>query len=268
LASIAAMRIRNVALAAKAAEEAAARGRLEEELNLARQIQVALLPSQLPDVRGYELYGINVPSRGISGDYYTVVERNGGDEFVLMVADVSGKGMAASLLTFSLEALAAGPIDNGQPPDEICSRVCRRLYKRTPPAKYATMFLAVLKPQTNTLSYSNAGHNAGLLLSAKGGVQQLRSSGPPVGLMPEGTYQEQAESLAPGDLLVLYTDGITEASDPDDEEYGIDRLAKICKLRRQDDLDLLAEAIQRDLDTFSRGVPYADDRTLLLIRRT
>lgn len=268
LASIAAMRIRNVALAEKAAEEAAARGRLEEELNLARQIQVALLPSRLPDVEGYELLGVNIPSRGISGDYYTVVERNGGDEFVLMVADVSGKGMAASLLTFSLEALAAGPIDNGQPVDEICTRVCRRLYKRTPPAKYATMFLAILDPQTNTLSYCNAGHNSGLLLGAQGGVRQLASSGPPIGLMPEGTYEEQGECLVPGDLLVLYTDGITEASDPDDEEYGIDRLAKICRLRRQDDLDLLAEAIQRDLDTFSRGIPYADDRTLLLIRRT
>ena len=85
--------------------------------------------------------------------------------------------------------------------------------------------------------------------------------------MPEGIYKEQTVEMAPEDLLVLYTDGITEASDPDDEEYGIDRLAKICKLRRQDDLDLLSEAIQRDLDTFTRGVPYADDRTLLLIRR-
>jgi serine phosphatase RsbU (regulator of sigma subunit) len=268
LASIAAMRIRNVALAEKAAEEAAARGRLEEELNLARQIQEALLPSGLPDIEGYELYGGNVPSRGVSGDYYTVVERHGGDEFVLMVADVSGKGMAASLLTFSLEALAAGPIDNGQPADEICSRVCRRLYKRTLPAKYATMFLAVLDPQDNTLNFCNAGHNSGLLLTAKGGVQQLHSSGPPVGLLPESIYEESTVQFEREDLLVLYTDGITEASDPDDEEYGIERLAKICKLRRQDDLELLAEAIQRDLDTFTRGVPYADDRTLLLIRRT
>ncbi len=267
LASIAAMRIRNVALAEKAAEEAAARGRLEEELNLARQIQVALLPSQLPSVEGYELFGGNIPSRGVSGDYYTVAERQEGREFVLMVADVSGKGMAASLLTFSLEALAAGPIDNGHPADEICSRVCRRLYKRTLPAKYATMFLGVLDPEAQTLRYSNAGHNAGLLISATGEIRHLESTGPPVGLIPEGQYSEESIAFGSGDLLVLYTDGITEASDPDDEEYGIERLAKISKLRRQDDLDLLSEAIQRDLDTFTRGVPYADDRTLLLIRR-
>lgn len=268
LASIAAMRIRNVALAEKAAEEAAARGRLEEELNLARQIQVALLPSRLPEVAGYELYGGNVPSRGVSGDYYTVVERNGGEEFVLMVADVSGKGMAASLLTFSLEALAAGPIDNGQPADEICGRVCRRLYKRTLPAKYATLFLGILDPQNHTLRYSNAGHNSGLLITDKGSVQHLDSTGPPVGLIAEGTYTEGSVPMGAGDLLVLYTDGITEASDPDDEEYGIERLAKISRLRRQDDLELLAQAIQRDLDNFTRGVAYADDRTLLLVRRT
>lgn len=267
LASIAAMRIRNVALAEKAAEEAAARGRLEEEVNLARQIQEALLPSQLPAVQGYELYGGNEPSRGISGDYYTVAEIDEGARFAAMVADVSGKGMAASLLTFSLEALAAGPIDNGQPPDEICRQVCRRLYRRTPPAKYATLFLAVLDPQTHVLTYSNAGHNPGLLISPDGTVRQLESSGPPVGLVPQGDYSAVPVDMCSGDLLVLYTDGITEASDPDDEEYGTERLAKICRLRRQDDLELLAEAIDRDLDTFTRGVPYADDRTLLLIRR-
>ena len=268
LASIAAMRIRNVALAEKAAEEAAARGRLEEELSLARQIQVALLPSSLPTIGGYEIYGGNVPSRGVSGDFYTVVERDEGREFVLMMADVSGKGMAASLLTFSLEALAAGPIDNGQAADEICRRVCRRLYKRTLPAKYATLFLAVLDPATHRLSFCNAGHNPGLLVDASGQVRYLESSGPPVGLIPEGSYEAPTLELDRDDLLVLYTDGITEASDPEDEEYGSERLAKICRQRRQDDLQLLAEAIERDLDAFTRGVPYADDRTLLLLRRS
>ena len=267
LASIAAMHIRNVDLAQRAAEEAAKRGRLEEELVLARQIQVALLPSTLPGVEGYEIFGGNVPSRGVSGDYFTVVERNDGSEFVLMVVDVSGKGMAASLLTFSVEALAAGPIENGQPADEICSRVCRRLYRRTLPEKYATLILAVLEPQTHALNYSNAGHNPGILVRAEGEVELLISTGPPVGLLPECSYGQETVELRPGDLLVLYTDGITEASNPEDLEYGTDRLAKISKLRRQDDLELLAEAIQRDLDDFTRGVPYADDRTLLLLRR-
>lgn len=268
LASIAAMRIRNVALTEKAAEEAAKRARLEEELTLARQIQVALLPSRLPDVEGYELYGGNIPSRGVSGDYYTVIERADGGEYVVMVVDVSGKGMAASLLTFSLEALAAGPIEMGESPAEICAAVCRRLYRRTLPAKYATMILAVLDPETHTLSYANAGHNPGLLVTAGGTIQELAPSGPPVGLLAEGTYTDTEVKLEPGDLVVLYTDGITEASDPDDEEFGMERLAEVSRKRRQDDLEVLAEAIQRDLDAFAKGVPYADDRTLVMIRRT
>ena len=268
LASIAAMHIRNVDLAQKAAEEAAARGRLEEELLLARQIQVALLPSALPRVEGYEIYGGNVPSRGVSGDFYTVVERQDGGEFVLMVVDVSGKGMAASLLTFSVEALASGPIDNGQPADEVCGRVCRRLYRRTLPEKYATLFLAVLDPRKHGLHYANAGHNPGILVRAEGSVELLVSTGPPVGLIPEGDYERRDLELSPGDLLCLYTDGITEACNPDDDEYGSDRLAAICKQRRQDDLELLADAIERDLDRFTHGVPYADDRTLLLLRRS
>lgn len=267
LASIAAMHIRNVDLARKAAEEAAARGRLEEELVLARQIQVALLPSKLPDIPSFEIYGGNVPSRGVSGDYYTVVSRCDGGEYVLMVVDVSGKGMAASLLTFSVEALAAGPIDNGHPPDEICNRLCRRLYSRTLPEKYATLFLAALEPGNNTLHYANAGHNPGILVRANGTTELLSSTGPPVGLIPRGDYSRKRVELQRGDLLVLYTDGITEASNPEDDEYGTERLADVSKMRRQDDLELLAEAIQRDLDTFVRGVPYADDRTLLLLRR-
>lgn len=140
LASVAALCLRNVALAAEAAE----RHRLEQELVLGRRIQKALLPEQLPEVEGFELFAHNIPSRGVSGDYYVIVERDEGRECVLMVADVSGKGIAASILTASLEALAAGPIDDGLPPHEICRRLSRLLHQRTPPEKYATALLAVL----------------------------------------------------------------------------------------------------------------------------
>jgi sigma-B regulation protein RsbU (phosphoserine phosphatase) len=105
-----------------------------------------VLPSSLPEIAGYELYGDNLPSRAVSGDFYTVIERADGDEFVHLVADVSGKGIGASLLTCSLEALAAGPIEVGRTPVEICNKVSRRLMSRTPPSKYATMFLGALRP--------------------------------------------------------------------------------------------------------------------------
>jgi sigma-B regulation protein RsbU (phosphoserine phosphatase) len=263
LAAVAALRIRNVALA----EEAAERRRMEEELALARRIQVALLPAHVPEIPGFEIRGGNVPSRGVSGDYYEVLERAEGRECVLLVADVSGKGIAASLLTASIEALSASPIEDGLAPDEIFTRLSRQLYRRTPPEKYATAFAAVVEADDGRLLYANAGHNPALLVRAGGEVQTLGATGPPVGLLPTAAYRVDENRLAPGDLLVLYTDGIVEAVDPDDEEYGLDRLTAVLLEHRAADLVELTDAVDNDLAAFVRGVPYADDRTIVVIRR-
>lgn len=267
LASVAALHLRNLELALEAAE----RQRLEEELALARRIQVALLPSQLPEIPGWDLHGDNFPSRGVSGDYYEVVERQGvaGRECVLIVADVSGKGMAASLLTVSLQALSAVPVEDGLPPEEICDRLSRQLYRRTPPEKYATAFLAVLDPATGRVRYTNAGHNPGLVVRSGGEVETLDTTGVPLGLVPFAPpYRAGEAALAPGDTLVLYTDGIVEAMDPEGEEYGLERLMEICRRRwGQGSCRDLAEAVEEDLAAFVRGVPFADDRTLVMARR-
>ncbi len=263
LAAVAALHLRNLALALEAAE----RRRLQEELALARRIQVALLPDHLPEVPGWELYGGNIPSRGVSGDYYEVVTRGEGRECVLMVADVAGKGMAASLLTVSLQALSAGPIEDGLPPDEICARLSRQLYRRTPPEKYATAFLGILEPATGRLRYTNAGHNPPLILRASGRAEELGSTGVPIGLLPQATYRAAETVLGPGDVLVLYTDGLVEAADPEANEYGLERLQQVCLNARGETCESLARILGRDLEEFARGVPFADDRTLVLARR-
>lgn len=267
LASVAALRIRNVALL----EEAAERARLEKELALGREIQVAVLPDRLPEVPGYALHAGNIPSRGVSGDYYQVLERpgkqEGESECLLMVADVSGKGIAASLLTVSLEALSSVPIEDGLPPEEICARLSRLLFQRTPPEKYATAFLAVLEPETGILRYTNAGHNPALVVRAAGESETLGPTGTPIGLLPDGFYEAGKATLDAGDTLVLYTDGITEPADPDDEEYGLERLARVCERHRDADLDKIAVAISNDLEDFVRGEPFPDDRTLVMARR-
>ena len=263
LASVAALRVRNLALATEAAE----RRRLENELRLARQIQITLLPEKLPEIPGYEIYAGNIPSSGVSGDYYELVERDGGNEVVFMLTDVSGKGIAASLLTASLEALAADPIESGQPPDQICTILSRRLFRRTPPAKYATAFVCDLRPESGRLRYANAGHNAGLVVRAGGEVEQLGPTGLPIGLMESSAYTAGELILGPGEQLVLYSDGITEASDPDDEEYGLERLIDVCSTHHGLAPGKLRREIEADLERFVRGVPYADDRTLLIVRR-
>ena len=240
---------------------------MELALALARRIQVALLPDRLPEVPGWDLYGGNIPSRGVSGDYYEVLTRCGSRECVLMIADVAGKGMAASLLTISLQALSIGPVEDGLPPDEICARLSRQLYRRTPPEKYATAFLGILEPETGRLRYTNAGHNPPLVLRGSGTVEELGSTGVPLGLLPQAPYRAGETTLAPGDVLVLYTDGLVEAEDPEGQEYGLDRLKKACLCGRSEACAILAGALADDLEAFARGVPFADDRTLVLARR-
>lgn len=264
LASIAAMRIRNVALT----EEALERRRFEEELALARRIQVGLLPDDLPDPDGWEIHAGNVPSRGVSGDYYQITQREEKNELVVMLADVSGKGMAASLLTASLEALAAGPIEEGFPPAEVFNRVSRRLFQRTPPEKYATAFLVCLQPDSGVFSYSNAGHNYGLLIRADGAVEQLGPTGTPIGLVPNMEYQQAERTLEPGDALFLYTDGFVEAENPDGEEYTMERMQKVFVTERARPLEEIARCLEDDVRDFARGVPFHDDRTLVMLRRS
>ena len=262
LASVAAMRIRNTRLA----EEALERERLERDVALARQIQVGLLPKALPEIDGWELYAHNIPSRGVSGDFYKVELVDDGS-CAIMVADVSGKGIAASLLTASLEALAAGPIHDSVPPEMICDRVSHLLFERTPPEKYATGFLASFDPESGVFRFCNAGHNPGIVLRAGGEFELLASTGMPLGILPTGVYGAGEVRLETGDTVVLYTDGLTEAENPEEEEYGEERLADLCAEHRSESLKVLADTISADQDAYVRGVPYVDDRTVVMVRR-
>jgi serine phosphatase RsbU (regulator of sigma subunit)/pSer/pThr/pTyr-binding forkhead associated (FHA) protein len=263
LASVAALKLRNITLL----ERDAQRRQLEAELALARRIQVSLLPETLPSFDGWSLLGRNIPSRGVSGDYYVVVPRKEGAECVLFMADVSGKGIAASIVTASLEALAAAPIEGGDPTDEICDKLCRRLYKRTPPEKYATAFVAVLELATGRLSYTNAGHNTALLAHADGSIEELTTCGLPIALLPEATYERRETRLEPGAALLIYTDGITEAENRTGDEYGLDRLRACYAQHFRLPVAELAGEIENDVSEFVGDVPFGDDRTLLLLQR-
>ncbi len=263
LAAVAAMRIRNVKLTREAIE----RHRLERDVELARRIQVALLPDRLPEVQGYRLHAGNVPSLGVSGDFYKVEERCGGKEVVFMVVDVSGKGISASLLTGSLEALSAAPIASGEPPERVCASCSRLLLERTPPERYATMFLGVLGPETGVVRYCNAGHTPGLLLRASGSIEWLRTTAPPVGLLPGVTFEAAGTVLEPGDTLLVYTDGITEVENPEGEEFGEERLEALCARSAGSIPGELARAIETELEAFTDGTPLHDDRTLLIVQR-
>ena len=263
LGSVAALRLRNLSLA----EEGARRRELEKEMALARQIQLTLLPEELPEIPGYSLFAANDASRAVSGDFYEFQGRDDNDEQVIVIADVSGKGMAASLLAASFDALLMGPIEVGQPTDQICSKVSRRLFKKSPPERYVTAFIAALDPKSGRLSYTNAGHNAGLLFRADGGVQRLEANGMPLGLFPVVEYERVETTLAPGELVLLYTDGITEAANPRGEEFGLERLESTVSRYTREPLVAIAVAIETAVEVFADGTPFGDDRTMVLLRR-
>jgi sigma-B regulation protein RsbU (phosphoserine phosphatase) len=145
--------------------------------------------------------------------------------------------------------------------------VSRRLHARTPAAKYATAWIGALENETGRLSWTNAGHMPALLVRADGSVDRLEASGFPIGMLPGAEYQRQATVLEPGDTLVVYTDGLTEAEDPEGEEFGVDRLEAACSKHRGKGLAAMAKALEDDLEKFTAAATLSDDRTLLLVYR-
>ena len=268
IASVASLRIRNMMLTEDAMRRSFEAEQMDRELQLARRIQVGLLPAEMPKTDSFELYGSSLPCRCVSGDYYQIVSRNNGQELLVMLADVAGKGIGASILTASLEALAAGPIEVGRSPVEICRRVSRRLHERTISGRFASLFVASLNVAETGFTFANAGHCPALLIRGDGKVQHLHATGPPLGLFLQAEYQEAGRHLRPNDLLVIYSDGLTEAVDPKDEEYGIRRLTRICTRYRGGAPSDLARSIQTDIESFVQERVYEDDRTLVLVRRT
>ncbi len=263
LASAAAMHIRNAALA----EEAAERQRLEKEVALARRIQSALLPAETPTVSGLEIFGTNAPSQGVSGDYYQLLPQRD-DELVILIADVSGKGIAASLLTTYVDALCLAYIGEGHTPEDVFSRVSPQMNAKTPADKFATALLAYLDAGTGDMRYCSAGHDPALVVRASGDTAWLGPTGMPLGLMPKGEYTAGEAQLGIGDALILYTDGIAEAINPGEEEYGRKRLEDVCVQHRGEPAADLAAAIERDVEAHAQGQPYHDDRTLVVVKRT
>ncbi len=263
LANAAAIKIQNTRLQ----QESVAKQRIEREMALAWEVQRRLLPDRPPELPHTELFGRTIPSRTVSGDYYDFYERPGGRVDVV-VADVCGKGMAASILAASVQAAFQAWAGEDFGPGKICYRLNDMVNRRTNPEKFVTFFAALYDPRDGLVVYANAGHNPGLVVRWNGTVELLESQGLPLGLFPGRDFPSTPVTLGPGDLMVLYTDGVTEASDPADVEFGLERLTAVVRAHRTAPLEDLETAINEALGRFASGVPFADDRTLVLLRRT
>jgi sigma-B regulation protein RsbU (phosphoserine phosphatase) len=252
-------------LAHSLATEAAQRERVNREMEIAREVQERLFPQEMPDLRGGSVAGACRAALGVGGDYYDVFHLE--DERVgLAIGDVSGKGISAALLMASLRASLRGvTLDSPRDFALLMHKVNKLVYEASASNRYATFFFAAFDAKTRRLECVNAGHNPPVLLR-NGEVIRLEADGPVVGLLPFAPYTEQAMTLEPGDLLILYTDGISEAMTHDDEEWGEERMiASALKVRDRPAGEVL-RAIFADADRFTAGAPQHDDMTLLILK--
>jgi sigma-B regulation protein RsbU (phosphoserine phosphatase) len=245
-------------------KDAIEKERIERELELAAGIQRQILPRDLPSVAGLEVAAKNRPTRQVGGDYYDFFPLSGG-RLAFLVADVSGKGVPAALLVSTVHAAVHLQIDEAKTVAELIGRIDRHLQKFSATRKFLTCFFGLIEPDSGTLRYVSAGHNPALLRRAAGAVEQIKATGVPIGMFPHATWREETVVMEKGDLLCVYSDGITEALDTGDEEFGLDRLERLMSPEAP---GRVCETIFDAVSEFAGDAPQYDDQTLLLLRRT
>jgi sigma-B regulation protein RsbU (phosphoserine phosphatase) len=239
------------------------RQRMEQEIDIARGIQQALLPRDFRDYPHLAVAGCNFPCLSVGGDYFDVFPLDN-KRTAFLIADVSGKGLGAALLTTMLQGALSG-MTLGTDPSRVLNHVNRFLCDHSEVGRYATMFFGVLDEEGN-LDFINAGHPSPFLIR-QGVAQEPFSEGSyPVGLVPEAEYTALKIKLEPGDTLVLFSDGVTEAMDPDEQMFGVPRLREVLTGRTECPLDQLEKCILEAVENFARGASQADDLTLLIVR--
>ena len=242
---------------------------LQSELDLAQVVHKALMPQKTPDVPGMDFAAYSRPAQIIGGDLFDFFTFQGGAQG-FAIADVAGHGVSAGLLMTSLQTALRTLVPLNQSPAEVMRRVndlfCHNIHFTT----FASMFLGAFNPSTHVLSYCNAGHNPPLVIRSPEPDQKsaswLRPTGAAIGLVEEATFGEETVALMPGDILLLYTDGVTEAINHQFEEFGTKRLADFFhQLSHQPARDLV-HALRDELQRFTEGLPLADDTTIVVCR--
>ncbi|MFZ1699398.1 MAG: SpoIIE family protein phosphatase [Pyrinomonadaceae bacterium] len=262
LASVASIRVENASLL----DERLNRERMERELELATEIQQRFQPSGPPIVDGYEFQGISFSCYEIGGDYYDFIPRHDG-KMLVALGDVSGKGTSASLLMSSLHAAVHGQIAAKTPLNEMVTAVNVYLAENTPSNRFITLFVAELDPTTGEFAFINAGHNPPIIGRVDGSIDQLESGGLPLGLMPFAEYDTGTSRLNPGDVLVIYSDGVSEANNLVEDEFGMDRLETVIRSNISLSAAGIRDKVESALSDFTGTAAPNDDITLVIVKR-
>ncbi len=259
------------------AEEAVSRAKLEREFEIAREVQERLFPQAFPNVAGVEMAAHCRPAQAVGGDYYDLIDvsasgtaTHGCDRLGIAIGDVSGKGMSAALLMASLHASLRGQVLSGAGDlGAKMANVNRLLYDASDSNRYATFFYAELDCASRTLHYVNGGHNPPAVLRKEDGawrVFRLGDGGPVIGLLAGAVYKEQRLPLLPGDILLAFTDGISEAMNASEDEWGEDRMIAEAQAHADLNAEELLQHLFHAADAFAAGAPQHDDMTVVVLR--
>jgi serine phosphatase RsbU (regulator of sigma subunit)/pSer/pThr/pTyr-binding forkhead associated (FHA) protein len=263
LANVAAIRIEHQRLAEIEDQDR----RRTADLHKAAVIQRRFLPSEAPRIKGLDAAGHNAPCQTVGGDYYDFISYPDG-RLAVVLADVAGKGMEAALLMSNLQAAVQILAEFAPDLSSVMSRLDRSVTVNCPSNRFITMFFAVFDPANGKVDYCNAGHNPPVLVRASGDVETLKAEGTVLGILPQLGYETKSSAFEPGDLFAVYSDGVTEAEGPNNEEFGEQKLAALLKTHRSQPAEKIIESVNETLDEWTNSAPAADDITLVVVRRT
>lgn len=246
--------------------EALRKKQMEDELAIAREIQQNLLPRDIPPINGFDFSALNVSSQEVGGDYYDIIPVEK-DSYIIAIGDVSGKGTPASLLMANVQATIRALAPFGLSLGDATGRVNDIITKNTGNEKFITFFWGILEPASRTFRYVNAGHNPPYVLRAGGRLEQLTEGGLILGVMPTIVpYREGRITLEPGDAVVLFTDGVSEAMNAEKEDYGDERLEMFLGSLTHASASDIVDALRNELASYTAGAPQSDDITIVVLR--
>lgn len=252
---------------ARLLEEERAAQAIREELQTAANIQLRLLPESSPAIPGFEISGKSIPARQVGGDYFDYIELEGG-EWGVAIGDISGKGVPASLLMANLQATIRSHA-HLQIQCNDCVRSCNRLlFRSTRTDRFATLFYCRLDPGTGRLTYCNAGHEKPFVIDNAGELKTLGTNGIPVGMLDDFNYEQGRLQLSSGDCLVMYSDGVTDMQDLQENFFGLERLVDLVRGARGLAAADIVDRITSEVISHARGVDPLDDVTLVILKKT
>ena len=239
---------------------------IREEMKTAFKIQTGLLPKETPVLNGYELAGKSIPAKDVGGDYFDFIKLDDG-RIAACLGDVSGKGMPAALLMSNLQATFRGQDLANHPPCEIMSRSNELLFRSTDPDKFATFFFGILDTEKHEFHYCNAGHNYPFLIKENDCSKRLELSGLLLGALEGSKYSDGIVKLEPGNLLLVFSDGISEARNPAEAEFGEEILPDLILKHTHETAMEIIDHIMDAADRFAEGSSQMDDMTIVIIKR-